>query len=241
MAMCSRALWLSKGCTQLLADSKRVCEAYLGDLYNLEVNVKQASPKSKADALTAHKENLVDCRREWINSTILRNDLELQPFDISGTQFGDGLAQIKEVSLRNEEGNPMAWCVGGECVRLRVKALALADLKSVIVGFLIKDKLGQHLFGDNTFLRYADQPCNVSSQDTIASEFAFRMPVLPAGEYTLGVAVASGTQLKHEIHHWLHDALVIKSHSSSVSTGLIGIPMHQIFLAREATESSEFY
>jgi lipopolysaccharide transport system ATP-binding protein len=28
--------------------------------------------------------------------------------------------------------------------------------------------------------------------------------------------------------HWIHDAIIFKSESSSVSTGLIGIPMQEI-------------
>jgi len=54
------------------------------------------------------------------------------------------------------------------------------------------------------------------------------MPILPVGEYTLTVALAEGTQQDHTQHHWIHDALVFKSHSSSVSSGLLGVPMHTI-------------
>jgi lipopolysaccharide transport system ATP-binding protein len=54
------------------------------------------------------------------------------------------------------------------------------------------------------------------------------MPLLPIGEYTISFAVADGTQDEHVQHHWLHDAIGFKSHSSSVSSGLTGIPMQKI-------------
>lgn len=54
------------------------------------------------------------------------------------------------------------------------------------------------------------------------------MPILPAGDYTFTVALAEGTQQEHIQHHWIHEALMIKFHSSSVSTGLVGTPMTNI-------------
>ena len=56
------------------------------------------------------------------------------------------------------------------------------------------------------------------------------MPLLPVGEYSINVAVANGTQEKHEQHHWIHDAVLFKSESSSVASGLIGIPMLEVKL-----------
>ena len=54
------------------------------------------------------------------------------------------------------------------------------------------------------------------------------MPILPIGKYTFSAAIAEGTQNDHVQHHWIHDALMVQSVSSSVVGGLIGIPMHFI-------------
>jgi lipopolysaccharide transport system ATP-binding protein len=56
------------------------------------------------------------------------------------------------------------------------------------------------------------------------------MPRLATGEYSISVAVANGTQLDHVQHHWVHDAIQFKSESTSVSGGIIGIPMKSIKL-----------
>ena len=56
----------------------------------------------------------------------------------------------------------------------------------------------------------------------------FTLPILPLGDYTITVALAEGTQQDHVQHHWMHEALLLKSHSSSVSTGLVGVPMSNI-------------
>lgn len=59
-------------------------------------------------------------------------------------------------------------------------------------------------------------------------EFEFAMPTLPQGDYSIAVAIANGSQEDHEQHHWIHDALLFKSHSSATATGLVGIPMKTI-------------
>ena len=52
------------------------------------------------------------------------------------------------------------------------------------------------------------------------------------GDDSICVAVAEGTQMEHLQHHWIHDAILFKSHSSSVCTGLIGIPMQRVQLRK---------
>ena len=139
-------------------------------------------------------------------------------------------ARITEVQLQDSSGARLTWVVGGECVVLIVFAVALEAIYSPIVGFFVKDRLGQTLFGDNTYLTYAFNPRQVAPGEVIEARFSFRMPVLPVGDYSICVAVAEGTQAEHAQHHWIHEALVFKSHSSSVCTGLVGIPMQDITL-----------
>jgi lipopolysaccharide transport system ATP-binding protein len=59
------------------------------------------------------------------------------------------------------------------------------------------------------------------------------VPILPPGDYSISAAIATGSQQEHEQQHWIHDALMIKSVTSSVSTGLVGIPMQKIKLRME--------
>jgi len=121
--------------------------------------------------------------------------------------------------------------VGGEDVCVIIRCLTKVDLYSAIIGFIVKDHLGQGLFGDNTFLTYRSAPLTVTAGKMFEARFEFRMPVLPVGDYSINVAVAEGTQEDHIQHHWAHDALLFKSHTSSVCTGLVGIPMRNIKLS----------
>jgi lipopolysaccharide transport system ATP-binding protein len=108
--------------------------------------------------------------------------------------------------------------------------MAFADLHRPIIGFFLKDRLGQHLVGDNTYLSYRESPVQVAAGQSIEAVFEFTMPILPRGQYSFDIAIANGTQDEHAQADWVHDAIVLESHSSSVSTGLVGIPMRAIEL-----------
>ena len=98
------------------------------------------------------------------------------------------------------------------------------------MGFYIKDRLGQNLFGDNTWLSYCDNPFDIPENHEAVTKFVFSMPRLQVGSYTITVALAAGTQSDFVQHHWIHDALEFASHTSSVAGGLLGIPMQEISL-----------
>jgi lipopolysaccharide transport system ATP-binding protein len=173
---------------------------------------------------------LNDQRLEFINSSNLRNDLQIFKFDSDAASFGKGGATIHDVCLLDENEHPLAWVVGGEKVTLRVFVHAYQDLDSAIIGFYVKVCLGQTLFGDNTFLSYRERFVHCQQGGELQADFVFYMPLLPSGEYSITPAIANGSQEIYEQHHWIHDAILFKSESSSVASGLIGIPMLEVKL-----------
>ena len=233
-SLCKHAVWIEKG--QVLQEGlpKDVCGLYHEAFYEAQQG------KSTATKLRAFKKiddslPLKDQRLEFINTSNLRNDLQVFKFNPDAASFGKGGAQIRNVRLLDEKEHPLAWIVGGEKVTLRVTVHAYQDLDAPIIGFHIKDRLGQSLFGDNTFLSYKEQPVNCKEGNELQADFTFNMPLLPAGEYSITIAIANGTQEIHEQHHWIHDAVLFKSESSSVVTGLVGIPMREVKLQASET------
>ena len=169
-----------------------------------------------------------DQRLPYLNASNLRNDLRLFEFDPDAPSFGMGGSRVVRVELCNDHGQPLAWAVGGENVELVVEAVALQHLSSPIVGFVVKDRLGQTLFGDNTFLAYEHQPCECKVGQTLCARFQFQMPRMPVGDYSITIAIADGTQQEHVQHQWIFDAITFRSESTSIAAGLVGIPMAHI-------------
>jgi lipopolysaccharide transport system ATP-binding protein len=139
------------------------------------------------------------------------------------------------VQFLDIKGEPLSWVVGGEFVSLQITVACQQVLASPIIGFTVKDKLGQGLFGDNTSVTYLGKPQRCEAGQQLQAQFSFEMPRLATGDYAITVAIADGTQQEHVQHHWIHDALLFKSASTSVATGLIGIPMRHIEMNVVAT------
>jgi len=167
-----------------------------------------------------------------INRSTLRNDIVIFDF-IPGLSADFGLrgAEICDVEITDKAGTKLVQVLGGEQVVIRVCIFLHQDVDYPIIGFSFKDKLGQVLFGDNTYLSHRNSNILAKAGINIVASFSFQMPILPAGDYSIAAAVASGTQDEHVQHHWIHDAIILKSISSSVSTGLIGLPMSDISIS----------
>lgn len=241
-ALCDRAIWLSDGKVRIDADPKTVTQAYLADMYrNTQGADNSLMQGARGIASTIYPQKVgdfVDARRDLVLASNLRNDLEIKPFDNHAESFGKGGAKILSVTLHQSDGSPLLWAVGGEMVSLIVQFQASKPIENVIVGFLVKNKQGQSLFGDNTFLSYMDEPLCCDAGEVMVARFEFRMPILPAGEYAVSVAISEGSQTSHVVHEWIHDALILSSQASQVSTGLVGIPMRSIRVGRK-TEGIE--
>ena len=228
-SLCSHVVWLEKGAVIQEGKPKDICELYLEAFYEAQQG-KSTTTKLKIITKPKHVLPEKDQRLNYINASNLRNDLQIFKFDPDAKAFGKGGAQIHDVCLLDENYQALAWLVGGEKVILRVMVHAHQYLNAPIIGFFVKDHLGQTLFGDNTYLTYNEKGIYCEEDQELQADFVFYMPLLPAGHYSITVAIANGTQEIHEQHHWIHDAVSFKSESSSVASGLIGIPMQEIKL-----------
>jgi lipopolysaccharide transport system ATP-binding protein len=231
--LCSRALWLETGRIKDIGEPKEIVKYYLEGLVSQSQDITAAknSNADKQDISEAGVIEYLDMRDKFINQTSLRNDIEIIKFDVNANPecFGAAGAKIYDAYIEDAVSNKrLTYLVGGELVRLKICAEGLVDLDSVILGFDLKNRLGQTVFGDNTFLTYRLQPQNVAIAQRIVATFEFRMPVMPVGDYAITVAIATGTQEAHVQQHWIHDAIILRSQASRVCFGVVAIPMHNI-------------
>lgn len=237
--LCDRALWLDKGKMRMLGPAKSICESYLNEIFkSMERSIDNADRPSTGTGESVKIERLGDVGTTWqdhrqsfINHSNLRNDIELFQFaEHTDTNYGGELACITNVQFLNSSRQPLNWVVGGEKTIVRIEAKAKAIIHKPIFGFMVRDRLGQNLFGDNTYISQKDRDLCVEQGAQFAAEFEFHMPWMPAGDYVIQVALADGTQSDHRQLHWINDALVFRSHHAAHSSGLIGIPMNDIRL-----------
>lgn len=229
-SLCDRAIWLEGGLVRMDAPAKIVVESYLESIYAAQQETRPVRAKRCQDEGTLP----ADMRRDFINHSNLRNDLQIIGFQPDSSGFGTGLCEILGVRMLDLAGDSLAWVVGGEEISLEIRFIAHTKLERVIAGFLLRDRFGQVLFGDNTYLTYVDAMPTMAAGEEARALFSFRMPYLPPGNYSFAIGIASGTQDSHVQHHWMHEALVFTSMGSHVTHGLLGIPMTDIALFVDA-------
>ena len=230
--LCNKAILLNHGLVAEAGEPKEVVKHYLASLYDSDQQIDGVLV-DEVNEMEPSLGEYRDMRESLINSSTLRNDIEVFLFNPDQEGFGTGDAKIISVKLLDQEKIPLSWIVGGEDVIMEIRCLAHKDIFSPIIGFQFKDRLGQVVFGDNTFLAYQNSPLDIDKGHEFVAGFAFRLPILPSGDYSIDIAIAEGTQDKHIQHQWMHDALVVKVHASSVCHGLIGVPMKTIKLSLE--------
>lgn len=223
MSFCDRVIWLHHGVIRSQGDPKEVCEEYLAYLYQKHTGV---------EPVTSAQLEEVETEAE-VEQPLNVSDIELRGMSgpANDRGFGDKAAEILACSMTNERGQAVNAANGGELVELRIAFKAFSDLQSVISGFVVKDRLGQYIFGNNTFAATTDNPLNMRAGDAAIARFRFHMPSLAPGTYSIAVAVASGTTKDHIQHHWLHEGLIFASHTTIDTGVLIDIPMLEVELA----------
>ncbi|MBK1836046.1 ABC transporter ATP-binding protein [Azospirillum sp. YIM B02556] len=228
--LCDRVVWLDNGSVRAIGPAKEVCHDYLAALYSDQDTsrgfriggARQALPQAKRE------EPVEDARAELLKGSQHRNAIEIFDFNPDAPWFGERGASITSVRLLDGSHAPLSTLEGGEEIVLEVICHTEKEVFQPIVGFYVRDRLGQNLFGDNTHLTYQLTPLRIAAGQNFTARFRFQMPYLPSGDFSITVALAEGTQNDHVQHHWIEDALFFKVHSSHVVQGLVGIPMLDI-------------
>ena len=226
--LCDRALWLERGEMRELGPAEVVCADYLTALAE--------RAEKKAAAFTAEASS----RWRAVKAPALvvdrrarpRNTIEVSPIDLQAPWHGHGGAKIVDVYFAGRDDQPLSSIAGGDEVRLRVECLAERELPRPNIGFLLRDRLGQNVFGDSTYIACRDRAISVPDSASFAATFTFQMPFLARGNYTLTVAVTEGTQEDHIHVHWIEEAVLLTVLGGPVRQGIIGVPASRVCVER---------
>jgi len=226
--LCQSGIWLKKGQIAQVGTSKSVSEAYLQytlqEIYGEEA--KLSSLEAEVDQNHSHDVSPVSEKLAMDYEAVVTVKNNLQ--EAKGWKTGS--ADIIAVELKCITRSAVGAFEGGERVRMTVRAKAHEPLQSPILGFLVRDRLGQDLFGENTLPFSASQFTPIEAGQIFEGSFDFILPMLPNGQYAVMASIADGNLYDHVQHHWMHDALIINVTSSKVRFGLVGVSFEQVKL-----------
>ncbi|MCY9872546.1 ABC transporter ATP-binding protein [Vibrio barjaei] len=225
--LCEKALWLNKGNTVEYGYSKDVAESYLQytieQVYGDEVKVESISKDKKIAETSTYEaeDSFYDYNAVYEISDNLNES----------NGWSTGKAEITDIRFSNLTSDEDVF-KGGEKVKLTLTAKAHIDLDAPILGFLLKDKLGQFLFGENSLPLTDESQRSYKKGDSFSCSFVFTLPMLPNGEYSIMCSVANGILENNIQHHHLHDALIINVFDSKVRWGLVGVKFDDISMTK---------
>ncbi|MDF1746986.1 MAG: ABC transporter ATP-binding protein, partial [Gimesia sp.] len=240
--LCESAVWLVKGKVRATGEAKQISEEYqqytLQEEYsddtlltptkknegNTEKKTNSTQTYSALKKKSAQKNKVLHPVTDYYSELVSTNNYD----ESSGWKTGD--AEILDVALKEIEPSSELCLKGGERVKLVIKAKTYKKLENPILGFLVKDRLGQILFGENTLPKTNKEPVTFEAGESFLGEFTFTMPMLPNGQYSVMTSVADGNQNENIQHHLLHDSLILNVSSSTIRWGLVGIPIEEISL-----------
>ncbi|WP_256852370.1 ABC transporter ATP-binding protein [Pantoea sp. Fr+CA_20] len=222
-SLCEKAIWLNKGNTISYGLSKDIAEEYLKftleQIYGESAVLENVGNEPKTD--TNVEADTGPAVVDYSADVEVVDNLSLA----NGWKTGE--AEIIGVSLQNLS-HDSEILRGGEKVRITLNAIANSTLDAPILGFLVKDKLGQFLFGENTLPLTGINPPTYTAGQKFSAVFEFFLPMLPNGDYALMCSIANGDLVNNIQHHHLHDALFIKVFNSQVRWGLVGVKFSKI-------------
>ena len=134
--------------------------------------------------------------------------LRLSEHDSGKTQTvsGTGEAQVARIRLLNSAGEAVEMIDVGVPVTLEVTVRINAPIPRLILGYMIKDRLGQCLYGTNTDLKQMPQN-DVVPGENLCYRFAFDAN-LGAGSYSIATALVSTDTHLVNNYEWRDLALV---------------------------------
>ena len=224
--LCNSGVWLKNGRMELAGTAKIVSEAYLQytlqEIYGDVSKLNSINPSAVAEDPSRNVDTPPKINYGAVVS--LSNNID------AATGWKTGHADIVSVSLSRLSPGKEGVFEGGEMVCMKVCAKSHKLMLNPILGFLVRDRLGQDLFGENTLSFTKALPTSIQPGMTFEGTFEFRLPMLPNGQYAVMASVADGDLYDNLQHHWMHDALIINVSSSKVRFGLVGIAFQRVEL-----------
>ncbi|PTB98794.1 sugar ABC transporter ATP-binding protein [Marinobacter sp. Z-F4-2] len=122
------------------------------------------------------------------------------------TISGTGDVSVTSTELLNRDDQPIEIGAVGEPVTLRISAKCAKNVDDLVVGYMIKDRLGQPVFGTNTF-HYRQVLHDLKKGQEVKVEFSFNLNV-GEGSYAVSIALHGDDTHLARNYEWCDRALV---------------------------------
>jgi len=175
---------------------------------------------------------------DYYNALVAKKqkDLEIRQIERAKgqviTRSGDRRAVISDVEVLGTNGAPSRAFTIGEAIRIVCLIDATSPLDNPTVGIILRDRLGNHVFGSNTFNHKVSLGHFEPGQRV---QVTFSLPLrIGTGQYSLTTSLHSGTDHLTDNYDWQDNAIVfsVLPNADPYFIGTAQLPL-QIDITRE--------
>lgn len=222
-SLCEKAIWIESGRVRMNTLTAPILTAYTRyclEASNAEIQsmTRTDANQQSEDALADNSENRASLQEAAAGNTVMNKDstanistaadeLPEQPYWDEKRDYGNQHAYITRVSLIGLDGQRTNTPNCGEVVQLQISTLCIRCIESFIAGFVVRDRTGQVIFGENST---GQDRLQASTNHIVSISFEFVMPFLQPGSYSLSVAVSNGDAKQFQVMHYKPDILILE-------------------------------
>lgn len=212
-AIGDRAMWLDGGRICEIGDTESVVTKYLAAMLEKDSVYREHREEPVAEALAASGSCDVFQAPEFID-------------DIPNVdhRFGDGRARIIGIAILDHAGRPLPQLRPLSEIVLRISVRALENIEAPVVGFMMRNHMGQDFAGTNTLREDTHLP-PMSPGDLHTVDFHLELPELYPSSFSFSPAIADGTLSDYAMCDWIDNAIAIQMGRGSAEVyGHIHLP-----------------
>lgn len=185
---CDKVIWLDNGVIKYIGDVNNGIKKYQNFIIN--------NGREKGCSSIDKKECQADGKT-----------LKLKELPDNVDKAGDGKAEILACGLFDANLQEAEFVQPLKEYSFAFRVSFKEPINDVIIGILVKNRLGVEIFGVNTDLLEINADTN---SKVCEYRYSFIMPNLNGGDYFITAAISSGVQKSHVHHCWVHDVCIFK-------------------------------
>lgn len=216
--LCSKCLWLEHGTARQYGPVDDVSAAYFNE------QLSQQNRLNESAIATPAKNTHASVAKETEDSLCpVHADKELILPLLSSRHgiINDDVSIKSFVFLEN--GRQVPVLKDGHTYEALMAVEFAKPYQNLIYGFMLENSKGIPVLTINSWMNSHGKTINVDSPGTVIAKFAFTMPKLLQGTYTISPAVACGSITEHVQLSWLENATLIEVQNSGYNYAILEI------------------
>lgn len=206
--MCSRVLWLDHGTVKAFGPAQEICDQYMDE------------KRKDCEFVSAHLE---DIGADELSVCEIDEKKIYPTISYEEDRFSSDKVKIQSAYFVDSTGKTCQTMYVDQVYEAHIVVSCLEDVNNLIVGMVMENNKGLPLYDLNNYINQGETISGKAGK-TYEVVYSYRLPRIMNGLYVLGIAVADGSQARHQMLSWLHGVMKVEVVNEGYNSSYIEIP-----------------